>query len=84
MKHGRENSNWKSFSGRIIVVSPYNPAYLSKIKSISKYSWHIEAKYCCLTNTDENVENIVAFFRKERRELDPRSWRDKKYFLERE
>lgn len=45
--------------GRITVGFSYNPAYISKIKTIKGYKWHPEEKYWSLPPDNGILNEIV-------------------------
>jgi len=56
---------------RIIVSFPYNPIYISKVKTISGYRWHSEEKYWSFPLDKETLEKIMVIFNGEKIDIDP-------------
>ena len=49
-------------SGRIIVSFPYDPLFVSKVKTIDGRRWHPVEKYWSFPNTDGTLERILEAF----------------------
>jgi site-specific recombinase XerD len=56
---------------RLIVVLPYTPERVEKIKTIPGRWWHAEEKYWTVPASEETVERLLALFAGESVELDP-------------
>ena len=57
--------------GRITVSFPYNPDYISKVKTISGYSWHSEKKYWSFPFDGAVFEQILSVFEGTKIDVDP-------------
>jgi len=57
--------------GEIIVVLPYAPERVEKIKGIPGRRWHPEGKYWTVPHTDGMVERLLELFAGEEVEVDP-------------
>jgi site-specific recombinase XerD len=44
------------------VSFPYNPIYITKIKTINEYRWHPEEKYWSVPYSKDNLEKIISIF----------------------
>ncbi|MEK7845501.1 MAG: phage integrase N-terminal SAM-like domain-containing protein, partial [Nitrospinota bacterium] len=60
----------KDLSGRIVVISPYDPLRVQKIKTIPGHRWHPDKKYWSFPNTDGTLEKILKIFEGEGIHLD--------------
>jgi hypothetical protein len=58
-------------SGRIIVVMPYDPGRVAKIKSVPGQWWHAEEKVWSVPASEGVVERLLALFIGEEVEVDP-------------
>ncbi len=56
---------------RMMVTFPYNPTYITKIKTIKGYKWHPERKYWSVPSDDGILERIRSIFNGERIYVDP-------------
>lgn len=68
---------WKSNKDSIIIMLPYNPEYISKIKTLDGYKWHPTGKYWNVPYTNTNFNQLQFLFDDEELLIDP------KLFLER-
>ena len=59
---------------RIKIAFPYNPDYITKIKSIEGYQWHPEKKYWSLPYSE--LKGLLALFDEEKLNIDPSVWLD--------
>ena len=59
---------------RIKISFPYNPDYITKIKSIEGYQWHPEKKYWSLPYSE--LKGLLALFDEEKLNIDPSVWLD--------
>lgn len=57
--------------GRIKISFPYNPDYITKIKTIEGYRWHPEEKYWSVPYSDDVIARILSIFSGEEVEIDP-------------
>ncbi|MEE8167440.1 MAG: tyrosine-type recombinase/integrase [Candidatus Hydrothermarchaeales archaeon] len=55
-------------AGRITVSFPYNPSYITKIKSIKGHRWHPEEKYWRVPYSE--LENLLSVFDGEKADID--------------
>ena len=53
----------KDKNGLIIVIFPYNPQFVQKIKTAYAYKWNPEGKYWSFFDTDGTLEKILNVFR---------------------
>jgi len=60
----------KGDDGRITVTLPYNPTYISKVKTIKGYRWHPENKYWSFPSDDDTLKKILLLFRGKKIRLD--------------
>jgi len=56
---------------RIKISFPYNPTYVTKIKTIEGYSWHSEEKCWSFPQDDGILKKIVSIFEGEKIDIDP-------------
>ena len=63
-------------NGRLIVVLPYTPERVEKIKTIPGRRWHPEEKYWTVPAGTGMVERLVSLFAGDRIEVDPALHRD--------
>jgi integron integrase len=57
--------------GRLIVVVPYSPERVAKIKSVAGRRWHQAEKYWTVPHTEGTLRHLLALFAREQIELDP-------------
>ena len=58
-------------ANRIKISLPYNPTYISKIKSFEGYRWHPTGRYWTLPLTTKIVDQLLTKFEEETIVLDP-------------
>jgi len=59
-------------NGRIKVFFPYNPVYITKIKTIIGYKWHSDGKYWSIPYSE--LENLLSAFDRKKIEVDASVW----------
>lgn len=60
----------KTNDDRIKVAFPYNPPYITKIKTISGYRWHPKEKYWSFPYSDGILDKILKVFEGDKIRLD--------------
>ncbi len=61
----------EKYGKRIKVSFPYNPRYISKIKTIKDYKWHPEDKSWSIPSSESTIMKILSFFDTEDIDYDP-------------
>jgi site-specific recombinase XerD len=56
---------------QVVVVLPYSPERVAKIRTISGRRWHPEERYWTVPASEGTVERLLALFEGERVEIDP-------------
>ncbi|MDI6801519.1 MAG: hypothetical protein QMD01_05640 [Thermodesulfovibrionales bacterium] len=56
--------------GRITVAFPYNPEFVTKVKTISGHRWNPDKKHWSFPNTDGTLEKILKVFDREEIHID--------------
>jgi hypothetical protein len=54
-----------------LMVSPYNPQFVEKIKTIKGHRWHPEGRYWSFPNSNGTLEKILEVFEGEKIYIDP-------------
>lgn len=62
---------WKNEDGGIAVSFPYNPIYITKIKTINEYRWYTEEKFWSFSDEDGILERILGVFEGEKVFVEP-------------
>ena len=62
--------------GRLLVVLPYTPQRVEKIKTVPGRRWHAEQKHWTIPATTGMVERLVSLFAEDEIEVDPALHRD--------
>lgn len=57
--------------GRLIVVIPYDPERVAKIKTVPGRRWHPEEKCWSVTHSEDMVKRLLLLFARERVDVDP-------------
>jgi integron integrase len=57
--------------GRLIVLLPYSPERVAKIKTVAGRRWHRTEQYWTVPRTDEMLARQLALFAEERAEVEP-------------
>ena len=65
----RKDGEW------INISFPYNPDYITKIKTIEGYRWHPEEKYWSVPYSE--LERLISVFDGEKVDIDPSVWLSK-------
>ncbi|MEM3573739.1 MAG: site-specific integrase [Nitrososphaeria archaeon] len=60
----------KNSKNRITVSFPYNPEYISKIKTISGYRRHPNERYWSVPNTEDSLNQLRTLFNIEKIEIE--------------
>ncbi|HLE18378.1 MAG TPA: hypothetical protein VI728_08855 [Syntrophales bacterium] len=61
----------KGAAGKIVVIFPYSPDFVAKVKNIPGHRWYRENKSWSLPHTDEIIEKILRAFEGEEIRIDP-------------
>jgi integron integrase len=56
---------------RLIVLVPYTPERMAKIKTVTRRRWHQQEKYWTVPQTHEAIAHLLALFAGEPVEIDP-------------
>jgi len=61
----------KNPEGRVTVSFPYNPDYISKVKTIEGYRWHPKEKYWSFLFNGDILEKLASMFEGEKLDISP-------------
>ena len=58
-------------AGELIVLVPYTPQHVAKIKTLAGRQWHHDEKHWTVPHTDGTLAHLLALFTGEPVEVDP-------------